>query len=298
MTTDFVKLVNEEIESCQSIDDIFATTAIIHGMANFAGIKEYSVPAWRDKARRMVPNWKSTTVVAVDLNHAFYAAHSVKPDDATNLCINMLRNVYKDTSPTVFVVAADCRKGVAKKYTQLPYKVERPANPEGFYRQLDDTIDTLRTKVCFEEHNGMEADDCLATIAFQCTLLGAKCVLVSNDSDLWQCLYSGVTMYDRKTKEYRNAEWLKAHHRITPKQAIDWHCMVGGKNGLPGVDGVGKKTASEWLEAYGDFVNTMDVTQDDRLKQFFLHHYWNVRQAHTLSTSVRVSWFSKLAANN
>jgi 5'-3' exonuclease len=294
---DFVKMVGEEIEACETIGDMFSITPIIHGMASFAGVKEYGIPAWRDKARRMIPNWEQLTVVAVDLNQVFHCAYAVDPSGASDLCLKMLRNVYKDTSPSQFVIATDCRKGVAKKYTSLPYKVNRTPKPADFYKQLGDTIDTLATKVCVEEHDGMEADDCLATIAFQCALLGCKCVLVSTDSDLWQALYSGVAMYDRKTKEYRNATWLKAHHRITHKQVVDWHCLVGGKNDLPGVPGVGAKTASEWLEAYGDFIGAMDATKNEEMKQYFLRHYWAVKEAHTLNVSVGVRWFSRLNAN-
>jgi DNA polymerase-1 len=117
---------------------------------------------------------------------------------------------------------------------------------------------------------------------------------VANDKDLWQALFSGVAMYDRKTKEYRNAEWLKAHHRITPKQVVDYLCMLGGKNDLPGVPGVGAKTASEWLEAYGDFIGAMDATKNEEMKKYFHEHYWTMRDLHSLKFSVDVKcWGEK-----
>lgn len=297
MTTDFVTMLNEEIDECTDLESMFATSVLIHNMKSFSGVREYSVPRWKDKIRRLIPTWKDASVFAVDLNSIFHAAFSVQPGDAENLCLQMLRNIYKDLGkPELFVVAVDCRKGVAKKCTHPQYKHKREEKPAEYYEQLSATVDTLSARLRLEEHFGVEADDCLATIAFQASLLGAKCVLIANDKDLWQSLYSGVAMYCRKTNEYRNAEWLMAHHRIKPTQVVDWLCMVG-KNDMPGVQGVGDKTASDWLQAYGDFINAMDATKNEHMRAFFKEHYWKVKEAHTLSTSVPVRWFCGLDAN-
>jgi 5'-3' exonuclease len=297
VTTDFVKLVNEEIDESNDVTSLFNSSSIIYGMRSFQGVREYCVPKWKDKARRLIPTWESQKVVAVDLNSIFHAAFAVQPDDASGLCVNMLRNVYKTLEPTAFSVAVDCRKGVAKKYSHPEYKHKREEKPRAYYEQLDATIDTLSAKICIEECPGVEADDCLATIAFQCALLGTKCVLVANDKDLWQSLYNGVAMYCRKTQEYRNAQWLMAHHRIKPTQVVDWLCLTGGKNDLPGVKGVGEKTASDWLEAYGDFIGAMDATKNEHMSAFFKEHYWKVKEAHTLSVTTPVRWFLGLEAN-
>lgn len=289
---DFVKLLNEEIDECQGLEGVFDTSRLIYGMKDFAGVRSLCVPRWKDRARRLFPAWNSTTVAAVDLNSIFHAAHEVQPDDAEKLSLGMLRKIYKELSPTIFVACADCRAGVDKKQKHPQYKSSRPEKPDGYREQLDATIDTLRAKICVEEHSGMEADDCLATIAFQCALLGSKCVLVANDKDLWQCLFSGVAMYDRTTKAYKNHDWLVANHRIRRDQVVDWLCMVGNKNDMPGVEGVGMKTASDWLQAYGDFIGAMNATKNSKMEEFFEKHYWATREAHTLCVGVNVRWYT------
>jgi DNA polymerase-1 len=295
--TDFIKLLNEEIEECETAEKLMDTSRILYGMRDFAGVRECCIPLWKDRARRFIPTWKDITVVAVDLNSMFHAAYGVQPDDATGLCLNMLRKVYKDLKPSVFSVCVDCRKGVTKKLENSGYKCSREREPEAFYQKLDATLDALRPKVRLEEHDGYEADDSLNTIAFQAALLGAKCVLVSRDKDMWQSLYPGVAMYDRKSGEFRNHDWLVATHRITRKQVVDWLCMVGGKNDLPGVPGIGEKRASDLLQAYSDFIGAMDHSENDGLKEFFDTHYFKVKELHTLSVGVPVRWFSDLKAN-
>lgn len=295
--SDFVKLVGEEIEECKTISDMFGLTHIIHGMRQFEGIREVSVPAWRSKARKLWPGWKDTTVVAVDLNQMLHASFAVQPEGAMENCIKMLRGVYADLRPGVFTVAADCRNGVVKKYKNSKYKADRPETPAEYYTQLDATIDALRAKMRIEMLDGMEADDCLATIAFQCAMIGTKCILVATDKDLWQAMFAGVAMYDRSSKEFRNAEWLMAHHRIKPSQVVDWLCMVGGKNGLPGVVNVGVKRASDLLEAHGDYINAMNSTGNIHLKEYFKEHFWEIREMHQLSFGCQVGWFLGIDGN-
>jgi len=295
--TDFVKLLNEEIEECETAEKLFDTSRILYGMRDFAGVRGYCIPLWKDRARRFIPTWKDITVVAVDLNSMFHAAYGVQPDDATGLCLNMLRKTYKDLKPSAFSVCVDCRKGVTKKLENAGYKCSRERKPDVFYQQLDATLDALRPKVRLEEHDGCEADDSLNTIAFQASLLGAKCVLVANDKDLWQSLYPGVAMYDRKSGEFKNSEWLLAAHRIKRQQVVDWLCMVGGKNDLPGVPGLGEKRASDLLQAHGDLIAAMDATSSEVLQRYFKDNYFKVKELHALSVGVPVRWFSDQKAN-
>lgn len=297
MSADFVELVGEEIDACDTISDMFAMTNIIHGMRQYDGIREVSVPAWRKKARRLWPEWETTTVVAVDLNQISHMSFSVKPDRSKENTLDMLRNVYSDLKPGIFTVAADCRRGVVKKYQSSRYKGGREASPPEYYEQLDATIDALRAKVPLEMQDGMEADDCLATIAFQCALIGSKCILVATDRDLWQALFNGVAMYDRHSKEFKNNAWLMAHHRIKPSQVVDWLCMVGGKNDLPGVSGVGEKRASDLLEAHGDFIGAMNTTRNPSLSAYFKEHYWDTRPLHSLSFGCKCQWFMSIDGN-
>ncbi len=250
--TDFVKLLNEEIDESEGLEGLFGVCQMLYGMKDFAGIRDYCVPKWKDKARRLVPSWNTTKVAAIDM--------SCIPHDTTDSAVSYLRTLYKQLSPTEFIV---CSGEEHKKYSA--------------------TLDTLRAKVCVEEHRS--CTDTMATIALQCALLGSRCVLVADDQRLWQCLYNGVAMYDHAKQAYINQEWLMATHRIKREQVVDWLTLV--RSGISE-----ELEASNWLQAYGDFIGALNATRNGKLSDFFEERYWAEKEKYTLHHGTPVRWFS------
>lgn len=250
---DFIKLMNEEIDESSSMESLFDSCRLLYGMRDFVGIRDYCVPRWKDKARRLIPSWDSLKVVAVDVNCIFHERHDLSPDDA----VSELRGLYTELSPSVFVVCAD--------YTPQPANIVA-------------TLDTLRAKICIEQHAGARSIDCLASIALQCSLLGPKCVMVADDRKLWQCLYAGVAMYDKKTKAYTNHDWLQATHRIKRHQVPDWMMMAKS---------VGETEASNRLQAYGDYIGTINHLREGELT----NSYWEDKASYQVNVGTPVRWF-------
>ena len=259
-------------------------------------VPEYAVPAFRLALRSMWPDSDKHTVVAIDLPSVVYAAWFVSQDNV-DTPLSILRSIHRQTSPGSFIITTDCRSGVAKRKSSAAYKADRDAKPPEFYEMFNKVISHLKDSgVQFEEHDGMESDDVMASIAFRAQLAKQPCILVTEDKDLWQSLGPNTSIFSARQKEYRNNEWLMAKHRITPKQVVDWLSIVGGKNNIPGVYGVGDAVASGWLEAYKDahgiyeHRDQLSKKRGEAFVEFYENNYWEASEMHTLSRTVDVGW--------
>ena len=263
-------------------------------LRHFSGVWTYGIPRWREYYQKLCPNPQSINVVAVDLNAIVHASWYVAGADRKNP-INMLRNLYRETSPKVWIVGVD--KNAEKRVKYAEYKSSREPKPQEFYDMFDDVVEMLRGKgVQLEIHDGWEADDVMCSVAFRCQIARHPCTLITEDKDSWQSLGPNTVLYSAKNKEYRNATWLMGAHRITPAQCVDWVSMVGGKNDIPGAKGIGGDTASKLLEAYMDvpgiFMNKEHLTEKKRegFLDFYENHYWRVKEIHTLSRELPIGW--------
>jgi DNA polymerase I len=106
---------------------------------------------------------------------------------------------------------------------------------------------------------GYEADDILATIAKQVESTGGRCLLVSNDKDFRQLISDCVQIYDIRKNLVFDAAALKAKWGIRPDQVVDFQALRGDdSDGIPGIEGIGEKTAQDLLTKYG----TLDAVLD------------------------------------
>ncbi|HEX9788622.1 MAG TPA: DNA polymerase I [Candidatus Binatia bacterium] len=170
----------------------------------------------------------------------------------------MLIKLLADERPQGVVVCFD--KGVPQfrvdRYAE--YKAGRAATPDLFKQQLPlirEVIDSLRIPMI--ELEGYEADDLLATLTRRCKEEGLEVILVTGDRDILQLVGDGVSVimtrrgisdvirYDTPT--------VLERYEITPEQWIDFVALKGEtSDNLPGVPGVGDKTAAQLINKYGD----------------------------------------------
>jgi 5'-3' exonuclease len=294
-TDDWLRDLKDTFEQCKSIPELMNAAKLLYELRHFDGVEEYAVNIWKATMKGLWPYAQRHTVVAVDLPGVIYSSYHAAPEE-TDMPLRMLRNIYRETEPSSFIIATDCRTGVSK-YDNFPqYKGDRDDKPRELVDLFNRTIDYLTDKgMQVEEHDGLEADDILMTIATRAQLMGQPCILCTEDRDLWQALGPKTSIRTFRKKEYRNEEWLKAHHSITPAQIPDWLCFLG-KNNVPGVPGIAEKIASKWLQAFGSVPgiyanrNTLTAAKRALVESLYENRYWDIVSLHTLAPTAPVSW--------
>lgn len=282
-TSDIAKAID-------ATDDTVSLTKYIPELWHWRYYKDalkYAMPRAREKMERLHAGYTGLVVVAVDISGIFHAClHNKK------LCKGVyekMRWIYKDVEPDVFIIAAD--GGRSKEW-----KESRDPHPPEYDEMVAECKQYFLSKgIQWEEHEGREADDVMASIAFTCQVLGCQCVLVTEDSDLYQVLGSKTAIYSRVKRVYKNADWLTSKYSITPRQWVDWLCLVGGKNDVPGCPGIGKETAGPLLNAYQDVDGIHKAAEMLKPKQRegileWWPSYPECRRYHLIERDVPVGW--------
>ena len=183
---------------------------------------------------------------------------------------SMLINVMRDEQPTHLAVAFDVSRQTFRTDEYADYKAGRSATPNEFHGQvslLHEVLDAL--KIRYVEVDGYEADDVLATLTTQALAEGMEVLICSGDRDSFQLvtdtstvLYpvKGVSELARMTPAA-----VEAKYGVLPERYSDLAALVGeSSDNLPGVPGVGPKTAAKWIGQYGDLTGV--VAHVDEIK--------------------------------
>ncbi|MFO0801104.1 MAG: DNA polymerase I [Gemmataceae bacterium] len=132
------------------------------------------------------------------------------------------------------------------------YKAHRDPPPADLTIQepmVDQVLDAMR--IPFLSADGFEADDVMATLASEGAARGLSVYICSSDKDLRQCLRSQVKILNLRKAEEMDAAGLMTTWGVRPEQVIDFQALVGDAvDNVPGVPGVGPKTAAKWLQLY------------------------------------------------
>lgn len=174
-----------------------------------------------------------------------------------NMLWKLLRDA-RDTAigvvPTHFAVIFDYSSATFRKEIYPDYKANRQAPPEDLIPQFGLIRDATRAfnLACIEKE-GFEADDLIATYAAKAEENGMDVTIVSSDKDLMQLVDSHVSIYDSmKDREINRLEVIEKWG-VPPEKMIDLQAMTGdSSDNVPGIPGIGPKTAAQLLEEYGD----------------------------------------------
>lgn len=182
------------------------------------------------------------------------------------------------------------------------YKMSRlPPPPEfraAYNAVLRDLADEFKDRVHIVAAPGFEADDVMATLAKQAVKAGDKCVLMTNDKDIRQCLRAGqVTSQRRMNDDLGRATWgfltcaqAEADWGVTKEQFIDYQILTGDDtDGIPGADWVGAKTAAKLLLQHGSIEHLKKASVPGKVGDS-LANFWEmeplVRELVTLNEDV------------
>ena len=184
---------------------------------------------------------------------------------------SMLINVLRDEEPTHLGVAFDVSRQTFRTQEYAEYKAGRATTPNEFKGQVSLVKEVLDAMgVVHLELDGYEADDILATLTTQAVAEGFDEVLIcSGDRDALQLVRDNVTvLYPVKgvsELSRMTPEAVEAKYGVGPERYSDLAALVGEKSdNLPGVPGVGPKTAAKWITQYGDLTGL--VASVDQIK--------------------------------
>ena len=191
---------------------------------------------------------------------AFYAIRSLstskgQPTNAVYGVVTMLRKLMEDEKPDGLAVAFDLPKPTFRHRKFEAYKEHRKPMPEPLVDQLPWIKDLFRAyRIPIFELEGYEADDVLGTLALQAAARGMEVLLVTGDKDFLQMVGERIKVYrpGREGAEVLDDRTLQERWRIRPDQVIEMMALMGDDvDGIPGVPGIGEKTALDLIQRYG-----------------------------------------------
>ncbi|MGW4772789.1 DNA polymerase I [Nocardia sp. NPDC004278] len=180
----------------------------------------------------------------------------------------MLINLLRDEKPTHIAAAFDVSRKTFRTEAYPEYKAGRSATPDEFRGQVELTKDVLGAMgIPVMAIDGFEADDLIATIATQAVSEGFRVLIVSGDRDAIQLVSDDVTLlYPRKGVSDLTRftpDEVMAKYQLTPAQYPDYAALRGDpSDNLPGIPGVGEKTAAKWIREYGDLATLVDKVDE------------------------------------
>lgn len=199
------------------------------------------------------------------------------------------RDTSVGVTPTHFAVIFDYSSQTFRNEMYSEYKANRTAPPEdlvpqfGLIRQA-----TIAFDLPCIEMQGFEADDLIATYTNQALAAGADVTIISSDKDLMQLVSDRVTLYDTmKDKRLGIADVIEKWG-VPPEMMIDLQSLTGDTaDNVPGVPGIGPKTAATLLEQFGDVESLIaragEIKQDKR-RQSIIDNVDNIRLSRQLVT--------------
>jgi len=184
-----------------------------------------------------------------------------EPTGAVRGVTAMLRRLEKDYPQSNIAVVFDAKGKTFRDDIYPEYKAQRPPMPDDLRSQIQPVHDIVRAMgfplLMIE---GVEADDVIGTLAQQATEKGIDVIVSTGDKDMAQLVNQHVTLVNTMTETVMDIEGVKEKFGLPPELIIDFLALMGDKvDNIPGVPGVGEKTALALLQNLGSID---DIYQD------------------------------------
>lgn len=170
-----------------------------------------------------------------------------------NMIFKLLQDFGPEDAPTHLAVIFDHPSRTFRDEIYSEYKANRPPAPEDLVPQFPLVRDATRAfNVACVEMAGFEADDLIATYARQAEAAGAEVVIVSSDKDLMQLVSDRVILFDQMKDKRIGPDGVREKFGVGPERMIELQALIGDtSDNVPGVPGIGPKTAAQLLEDFG-----------------------------------------------
>ena len=194
-----------------------------------------------------------------------------------NMLWKLLRDLKPDERPTHLAVVFDKSEKTFRTEMYPDYKAHRPDPPDDLRPQFKYVREAVQAfDLPSLEQDGFEADDLIATYVREACEVGATATIVSSDKDLMQLVTDGVIMFDTmKDKKIGRAEVIEKFG-VPPEKVIDVQALIGDStDNVPGVPGIGVKTAAQLIGEYGDLETLLfrapEICQEKRRQSLIEH---------------------------
>lgn len=171
-----------------------------------------------------------------------------------NMLWKLLRDMPEDNRPTHLAIVFDKSEVTFRNTIYPEYKAHRPPAPDDLIPQFALIREAVRAfdLPCLEQ-GGFEADDLIATYVREACERGASATIVSSDKDLMQLVTDCVTMYDTMKDRRIGIPEVIEKFGVPPNKVVDVQALAGDStDNVPGVPGIGIKTAAQLIVEYGD----------------------------------------------
>jgi DNA polymerase-1 len=193
-----------------------------------------------------------------------FSTSTGQPTNAVYGFTSMLINTLRDEKPTHIAVAFDVSRQTFRTEIFPDYKATRSASPVEFKGQVDLLREVLAAMgITVLSRDGYEADDIIATLATQAREQNFDVYILTGDRDTFQLVDDHTTvLYPRKGVSdlaRMNPAAIEEKYGLTPGQYPDFAALRGDpSDNLPGIPGVGEKTATKWIQEFGSLSDLID----------------------------------------
>ncbi|MGB0748975.1 MAG: DNA polymerase I [Magnetospiraceae bacterium] len=189
------------------------------------------------------------------------------PTNAVFGFCNMLMKLLEDTDADHIAVVFDRARKTFRSEIYKAYKAHRPPPPEELIPQFALVREAVQAfNVAAIDMDGFEADDLIATYARLGVEQGAEVTIVSSDKDLMQLVGDKVTMFDAMKNRVIGPDQVREKFGVGPDRVVDVQALAGDStDNVPGVPGIGVKTAATLINEYGDLETLL--ARADEIKQ-------------------------------
>lgn len=215
---------------------------------------------------------------------AFYAIQRLsnakgQPTNAVFGFAKMVRKLMQEHHPTHCAIVMDLGEPVKRLEKLGTYKAHRKPMPDDLKTQIPMIREFVQSsQISLLEKDGVEADDIIATVALQAKREGIPVAIATSDKDFMQLVDDTICLLNPAARETPrvDAAAVQARYLVAPGQIIDFLSLQGDAvDNIPGIPGVGEKTAASLLQKFGSLANLyqqLDQVSDVKLRQKLLDH--------------------------
>jgi len=194
--------------------------------------------------------------------HALPAFTSSKgePTGAVLGVLNMLYKLLDDFEPERIAVIFDAPGKTFRDDLYADYKANRPPMPEDLRPQIEPLLEAVEAiGIPVLRVDGVEADDVIGTLATRASDAGIDTLISTSDKDMAQLVNDQVTLVNTMSDTRLDTDGVREKFGVSPEQMVDYLTLVGdSSDNIPGVPGVGPKTAAKWLGEHRDLQTLKD----------------------------------------
>ncbi|MCL5062599.1 MAG: hypothetical protein M1443_05245 [Nitrospirae bacterium] len=234
----------------------------------------------------------------IDGNSYFYRAyHAIRgltnskgfPTNAIYGFTNMILKIIREKKPDAVAIAFDSPVPTERHRIYEEYKAQRPETPDDLVVQIPHIKEIIKAfNMPAFEMPGYEADDIICTIAKKAASQGVSVFILSGDKDMMQVVGNGIKIYDPMKDVIIDENYVMERFGLPPERITEAMALTGDAiDNIPGVKGIGEKTAKELLSKTGsldELINHPERIESERIRKMITDNIENIKLSKVLAT--------------